>query len=110
MVEVVTAPHVIDHAAHRVLATHPDRPEAPEAVRRYVRYGASPRAMQALLLAGKAHALLDGRPWAGTQDIDAVAPAILRHRLILSFDAELERVSVETLIGHVLAEQVQAAK
>ncbi len=110
VVEVVTAPHVIDHAARRVLATHPNRPEAPEEVRRYVRYGASPRALQALLLAGKARALLDGRPWAGTEDIDAVAPPIFRHRLILSFDAELERVDVETIIGRVLAEQALAAK
>jgi MoxR-like ATPase len=110
VVEVVAAPHVIEHAAHRVLSTHPDRPEAPEGVRRFVRYGASPRAMQAMLLAGKAHALLNGRPWCSPEDIDAVTPDILRHRLILSFDAELERVGVETVIEEVLTTGAMAAK
>ena len=73
-----------------------DLPEAPELTRRYVRYGASPRAGQALVLAAKIHALLSGRFNVSHDDLRYVAPPALRHRLILNFEAESNHVSVES--------------
>src|SRR5918911_5119683 len=73
--QVPVASHVVQHAVDLVVTTHPDSPDAPDAVRRYVRFGASPRGAQALVLAAKATALLDGRPNASTADVRAVAPA-----------------------------------
>src|SRR5690554_1901658 len=67
--------HVSEHVARLVVATHPDAPEAPEMVRQYVRYGASPRGAQAMILGAKVHALLDGRYNASFDDVRAVAPA-----------------------------------
>jgi len=100
--EIVVAPHVADLAARLVLATHPDQAEATPLVRRFVRYGASPRAMQALLLAGRAEALMAGRAWADVADIQRVAPAVLRHRIGLAFEAELEGVGPEQVVREVL--------
>jgi MoxR-like ATPase len=100
--EIVVAPHVADVAAHLVLATHPDQEAAPPIVRKYVRYGASPRAMQALLLAGRAEALLAGRAWVIEEDIRALAAPVLRHRLIMAFEAELEGVSPEHVVAAAL--------
>ena len=100
--EVVVAPHVADMAAYLTVATHPDRDDSCELVKRFVRYGASPRAMQALLLAGRAAALLDGRPWVSAEDLYGVAHPILRHRMILSFDAELDGVTADHLVDEVI--------
>jgi len=109
--EIVVAPHISDLAARLTLATHPGGPESPEPVRRFVRYGASPRAMQALLLAGRAEALLSGRPWVDGEDLVAVAHAVLRHRMILGFDAQLEGVGPDDLVDAVLgAVPVEAAE
>jgi MoxR-like ATPase len=101
--EIVVAPHVADLAAHLVLATHPEQAHAPSVVKRFVRYGASPRAMQALLLAGRAEALLAGRGWVDEADIRAVAPDVLRHRVGLAFEAELEGIGPEHVVRDVLA-------
>jgi len=101
---VIVAPKIADMAAHIVLATHPDKGEAPGIVRQYVQWGASPRAMQALLLAGRAEALMSGRAWVNEEDLARVAPHILRHRVILNFDARLEHVSSDTLVDAILAE------
>ncbi len=100
--EIVLAPHIADLAARLTVATHPELPASPELVRRFVRYGASPRAMQALILAGRAHALLQGRAWVGADDLAAVAHPVLRHRMILSFDAELENITADALVQAVL--------
>ncbi len=100
--EVVVAPHVADAAAHLTIATHPEHKDASPLVKRFVRYGASPRAMQALLLAGRAAALLDGRAWVGVDDLYAVCHPILRHRMILSFDAELDGVTSDKLVDEVI--------
>jgi MoxR-like ATPase len=100
--EVPIAPHVSGHAAALVLATHPEDHRAPEAVRRYVAFGASPRAVQALVLAGKIQALLDGRYNVATDDLDLLAPAVLRHRLVLGFEAQAEGLSADGLIAHVV--------
>lgn len=99
---IVVAPHVADVAAQLTLATHPDHPSAPPRIAKLVRFGASPRAMQALLLAGRANALLAGRAWVGVDDLVAVAAPVLRHRMILGFDATLDGVSTDALVADVL--------
>ena len=108
--EVPIASYLTDYAARLVLATHPDLPEAPELTRRYVRYGASPRAGQALVLAAKIHALLSGRFNVSHDDLRYVAPPALRHRLILNFEAESNHVSVEQVIREVLAHVPEEVK
>ena len=99
---VPIASHVTAYVARLVRATHPDDESAPEAVRRYVRYGASPRGMQALILAGKIIALLDGRYNVALDDLRAAALPALRHRLILNFEAQAEGVAADTVIGAVV--------
>jgi MoxR-like ATPase len=104
---VPIAEHVIAYTARLLRATHPDTPGAPDAVQGYVRYGASPRGMQAMILAGKIFALLDGRYNVAFDDIrDAALPA-LRHRLILNFEAQAEAVTADQVVGSLL-EQVVA--
>ena len=85
-----------------VAATHPDSQHAPEAVRRFVRYGASPRGAQAMVLGAKVRAILDGRHFVSCADLRAVAHAALRHRLILNFEGQAENVRPDTLIDKVL--------
>ncbi len=99
---VPAASHVVAYGARLIRATHPDDPGAPEAVRRYVRYGASPRGLQALLLAGKITALLAGRYNVAFEDIRAVAHPALRHRLLLNFEAQAEGLSPDQVIEEVL--------
>jgi MoxR-like ATPase len=99
---VVLADHVRDLAARLVLATHPGAPGAPDAVRKYVRYGASPRAAQALVLAGKIGALLDGRINVAFADVRRAALPAMRHRLILNFEAQAEGVETDTVLASVL--------
>jgi len=106
---VPIAGHVTVYAARLLKATHPDDPGAPEAVRRCVRYGASPRGMQAMILAGKIVALLDGRYNVAFDDLRQAALPALRHRLILNFEAQAEGVTTDEVIGSVL-EQVVADK
>jgi MoxR-like ATPase len=101
--QIVVAPHVADIAAKMTMATHPEHGAAPARVKKFVRFGASPRAMQALLLAGRANALLCGRAWVGVEDLVAIAPAVLRHRMILGFDATLDGIAPDALVGDVLA-------
>jgi MoxR-like ATPase len=103
---VPIADHVTTYAAHLLKATHPDSPVTPEAVRRYVRYGASPRGMQAMILAGKIMALLDERYNVAIDDIRQAALPALRHRLILNFEAQAEGVVTDEVIGVVLEEVI----
>ncbi len=91
-----------DYAARLVVATHPESPTAPDIVRRYVRYGASPRGAQALILGGKITALLSGRYNVAFEDIRAVAPAALRHRLLLNFEGLAEGIRTDTVIADLL--------
>lgn len=108
---VPIAPHITTAAARLIRATHPDDADAPDMVKRYVKWGSSPRGMQALILAGKITALLDGRYNVALDDLRAVAPPTLRHRLILNFEAQAEGVTtdriVEELLGKVLASSNQ---
>ena len=99
--QVVAAEHVKQHVAALVLATHPDAPRACEPVKRFVRYGASPRGGQALLLAAKVLALCDGRANVAFEDVARVLKPALRHRLILSFEGQAEGVSPDSIIEAV---------
>jgi MoxR-like ATPase len=100
---VPMAPHVVDYAARLVLALDPRHPDAPHRVRRFARYGPSPRGAQALCLAGRAAALLDGRLNLAFRDIREVAAPALRHRVLLSLEGEREGVSPDSLIEDALA-------
>ena len=100
--QIVVAPHVADAAARLTMATHGDQPTSPARIKRYVKFGASPRAMQALLLAGRASALLAGRAWVGVDDLAAVAAPVLRHRMILGFDATLDGITTDALVADAL--------
>ncbi len=100
--EVVVAGHVQRFALRLVLATHPDGEEASPMVTQYVRYGASPRGGQALILAAKVRALLDGRGGVAFDDIAAVAKDALRHRVLPNFEAEAEGISTDAVIDDVL--------
>jgi MoxR-like ATPase len=100
--EVVVAEHVKRFALRIILATHAEGEEAPPMVKQYVRYGASPRGGQALILAGKITALLDGRSAVAFDDIAGAAKDALRHRLIPNFEAEAEGVETDAIIQDVL--------
>ena len=106
--EVTVASHVKDYAVRLVFATRPETELAPEIVREYVRYGSSPRGAQAIILAAKVRALLDGRYNIAFEDIDQVTHHALRHRMILNFEGEAEGVDTDEIIDVVL-EEVKAA-
>ncbi len=99
---VPIAPHVTAYAVSVLAATHPDQPRAPELVRDYVRYGGSPRGAQALVLAGKINALMEGRYNVSTDDVRAVALPALRHRVIRNFEGEAEGISSDAVVRSVL--------
>ncbi len=100
--EVVLADHLKRFAARLVMATHPEAEGAPDRVKRFVKWGASPRGAQALILAAKALALTRGRPHVAEEDIRDVAFPTLRHRLILSFEGEAEGVGGDDVLEQVL--------
>jgi len=106
---VPVARPVQDFCVRVVEGTHPPtngdgKPGTPPLTKKYVRYGASPRGAQAILLAGKIKALLDGRFAVSTDDIRAVAAPALRHRLILNFEGEAEGVDPDTIVASILSE------
>lgn len=90
-------------AVQLVLATHPGRPESVPLARKYVRYGASPRGAQALILCAKISALLDGRFHVAKEDIDVWVLPALRHRIILNFEGEAEGITAEAVLHEALA-------
>lgn len=96
--QVLCGEHLLAFVADLVLATHPDLPDADPETRRFVRYGASPRAGQAIVLGAKVRALLDGRPSVGREDLEEVLLPALRHRVVLGFEAESEGIGVEELL------------
>ena len=95
--------HVRDYAIRVLPATHPNGEGAPGAVTRFVRTGASPRGVQAMLLAAKVRALFEGRFAAAIEDVKASARPALRHRILLSFEGEAEGIRPDTLIGDILS-------
>lgn len=106
--ELPAARHLLRYASTLVGATHPDSPLATEGIRRYVRAGASPRGAQALVLGGKALALMDGRPNLSSEDMRRLAHPALRHRLVLGYEAVVDGVSADQLIDEVLAAHPEA--
>lgn len=101
---VPVATHVKEYAVRMLLATHPDQEDAPESVRKYVRYGASPRGLQALITTGKVRALLEGRYNVSLEDLQNVAFPSLRHRIILNFDGLADGITPEDLIETIIDE------
>ena len=101
---VPVATHVKEYAVRMLLATHPDQEDAPESVRKYVRYGASPRGLQALITTGKVRALLEGRYNVSLEDLQNVAFPSLRHRIILNFDGLADGITPEDLIETIIEE------
>src|SRR6266702_2993342 len=101
---VPVATHVKEYAVRLLLATHPTQEDAPDSVRKYVRYGASPRGLQALIMTGKVRALLGGRYNVSLEDLQNVAFPSLRHRIILNFDGLADGVIAEDLIETIVEE------
>ena len=100
--EVPVAAHVRDFASGIVMATHPQWADAPEVTRRFVRYGASPRGAQALILGAKVRALAEGRYNVSADDLKALVAPALRHRVILNFEGEAEGIDIDTLLGQIV--------
>jgi MoxR-like ATPase len=100
--QVPVASHVKDYAVRLVLATHPKTDTAAAITNQYLRFGSSPRGGQCLILAGKVRALTQGRFNVSFEDIQDAAPAALRHRLILNFEAEAEGITTDHVIAQVL--------
>ena len=101
--KVVVAEPVRDYACRIVLATHGDTEFASEPVQRYVRWGASPRASQALLRAGRVRALAEGRAHVGFEDIRHFAEHVLQHRVLLNYDGQAENIQVPELCRQIVA-------
>jgi MoxR-like ATPase len=99
---VPIAAHLIRYVSLIIEATHPEGASAPPQVKRYVRWGSSPRGAQAMVLAAKAAAMIDGRPHVTADDIRWAAPAALRHRLVLGFEATADGVRADAIIAEVL--------
>jgi MoxR-like ATPase len=102
VLKVPLAHQIRDYAVRVVLATHPENPEATTLSKQFMRYGASPRGLQAIILAAKIRALLEGRYAVSIDDIRHVAAPALRHRLILNFEGEAEGVKADTIIAEIL--------
>ena len=99
---VIIAPHVQDYAVRLVLATHPGGDLAPPVVNQFLRFGASPRAAQTLVLAGKVRALLDGRGNVSIDDIRSGAMPAMRHRCLLNFEGEAEGKSTDEILTNIV--------
>jgi MoxR-like ATPase len=108
---VPVADHVIRYALQLVRLTRPEKGEVPDFIRDYVTWGAGPRASQYLVLGAKARAVLHGRNYAGCEDIRAVAPPVMRHRILTNFNAEAEGVKPDDVVRRLIeiAHEDQAA-
>jgi MoxR-like ATPase len=107
MIELVRrvpiADHVVRYAVRLVRGTHPRSEAAPNQVNQFVKYGSSPRGVQAMILGAKVRALSEGRYHAACADVKAMALPALRHRLILNFEGEAEDIKTDAVVGSVLA-------
>ena len=101
--DILIAPHVQDYAVQLVMATQPDQKEAHEEARKYIRYGSSPRGAQSLVECGRVLALMRGRLHLSVDDIKEVAPSVLRHRIILNFDAHADGKTPDTILSSIIA-------
>ena len=100
--QVMVAPHVQEYAIELVMATQPGQKEAHELARKYVRYGSSPRGAQALVECGRVLALMRGRFHLAIEDIQRIAASVLRHRIILNFDAHADGQTAETVLRAII--------
>jgi MoxR-like ATPase len=100
---VLVAPHVQDYAIEIVMATQPDQKEAHEAAKRYIRYGSSPRGAQALVECGRVLALMRGRFNISIEDVRDVAASVLRHRIILNFDAHADGKTPDDILATIIS-------
>jgi len=107
--QVIIAPHVKNYAARLVLATHPQGEYAVDITNRYVRYGSSPRGLQAIILSSKMRALLAGRYNVSFEDVQECVRPALRHRLILNFEGEAEGIAADDILKQVLDQVPQEA-
>ncbi len=107
--QIPVASHVADFVARLVVASHPDQASAPPRVKQFIRYGSSPRGAQALILGAKITALFAGRLNVAFEDVAAVAPAALRHRLLLNFEGQAEGVTTDEIVKELLKEVKQEA-
>jgi MoxR-like ATPase len=101
--EVLVAPHVQEYAIQLVMATQPEQREAHELSKKYIRYGSSPRGAQALVECGRVLALMRGRFHLSVDDIRHVAAGVLRHRIILNFDAHADGQTPETILSSIIS-------
>jgi MoxR-like ATPase len=99
---VLVAPHVQEHSIDIVMATQPGGKQSHELSNKFIRYGSSPRGAQALVECGRVYALMRGRLHLSVEDVEAVAPSVLRHRIILNFDAHAEGQTPETILGKII--------
>jgi MoxR-like ATPase len=107
--EVILAPHVQDYVVRLILATHPQGPLAPPITNQYLRWGASPRAAQAVALASKVRALLEGRYNVSFEDVRRVYLPALRHRVIPNFEAQAEEVEADAVLLDILEKTPEKA-
>jgi len=107
--EVLVAEHVQDFAIDLVMATQPGTPEAHELANKYIRYGSSPRGAQALVECGRVLALMRGRLNLSLDDIREIAASVLRHRIILNFDAHADGQTPETILTRIIETITSAA-
>lgn len=94
--------HVSEYVARVIVATHPDSEQSTQMIQDFARYGASPRGAQALILGAKIHALLEGRFNVSFDDVQAVAPSALRHRILLNFEGQAEGLTTDDLVADIL--------
>src|ERR1700688_1408247 len=104
--QLIVAPHVEEFAVDLIMATQPGTPGVPAVTNRYIRYGSSPRGAQALIECGRVRAASRGELHLSIEDILAVAPAVLRHRIIPKLEAYADGQSIEATLGAILAEVV----
>ena len=100
--EITVADEITKYAVELCMGTHPESPKATSFVRKYVRFGASPRGAQALLLGAKINAILDDRYNVAREDLRTLAPTVFRHRIILNFEGQAENVSTDKVIKELI--------
>ena len=108
--DVPVVDDVLNYAMHLVAATHPELESANDVAKKYVKYGASPRAAQALITTAKVRALINGRYNVAREDINVLAPFVLRHRLKLNFEAISERVTTDDVVKEIINELSSARR
>jgi len=106
VLRVPVSDHVAGYAVRLVRATRPTEIDSPEAIKKWVAWGAGPRASQFLIIGAKARALLSGRFTPSTEDIKFLAPSVLKHRIVLNFRGESEGVRAEEIISEILSDKL----